>query len=147
MNKQDLYDLRWELYVWRGALGGGIGTLVVVLAGEVYNWLRFGTGSLGDVFVIAGLFGLISGPVTGLAIGFVIFKVTRRSGKQPNNTLRFAIGAGCVFAYILLTNLTKSGPILLTFDLGYAVAVGGLAGLMARAKNTSASIRVSATSA
>lgn len=140
--EHDLYDLRWEPYVWRGALGGAIGTLVVILAGAVYVWLRFGAGYLDDGFIIIVFFGPIGGVITGVAIGYIIYRVSNRMGKQLNKLLRIAIGVGCVFAFALLTSLTKSGPLHLVIELGYAVAVGGLAGLMARAKNTSASVLV-----
>jgi len=140
-------DLTWEPYVWRGALGGSVGMLVVVAVGTAYVLLRFGAANLVELFVIMGVMGLVSGVITGLAVGYVIYKVTRRRGAEPNHAMRIAIGIGMVLAYELLTNLTSNRPFHLTFVVGYAVAVGGLAGSFSRVKISASSTKISPTRA
>ncbi len=139
-------ELNWEPYVWRGALGGVVGMFVVVAVGTVYVLLRLGVDNLVGQFVLLGVMGLVSGVITGLAIGYVIYKVTKRRGAEPNHLMRITIGIGMVLAYELLTALTSNHPFHPAFEVGYAVAVGGLAGFFAQAK-TSSSRGISATRA
>lgn len=143
-------ELTWEPYVWRGALGGVVGMFVVVAMGTAYVLLRFGVDNLVEQFVILGVMGvmgLAGGVSTGLAVGYVIYKVTRRRGAEPNHAMRIAIGIGMVLAYELLTDLTSNRPFHPTFVVGYAVAVGGLAGFFSQAKTPSSSTEISTTRA
>ncbi|HYX29559.1 MAG TPA: hypothetical protein VE863_13415 [Pyrinomonadaceae bacterium] len=139
-------ELTWEPYVWRGALGGTLGMLGVVAVAMAYVLLRFGSDSLIEPFVIMGVMGLVSGVITGLAIGYVIYKVAQRRGAEPTHAWRIAIGIAAVLAYELLTGLTSNRPFHPTFVVGYAVAVGGLAGFLSRAR-PSASTNISQTRA
>ena len=127
--------MNWEPYVGRGVLGGMIGTLLVVIIGTIYVVVRFGPQNLGEMLVIMGVFGLASGAVAGIAVGYIIYKITGRTKTQPNAMFRIAIGTGCLLVYGLLTNITSSRPLHATFEVGYALVVGGLAGLMSRAKD------------
>ena len=131
--------------MWRGALGGVIGNVLVVLIGAVYVALRFGRSNLGDLLLSGGVVALVSGSIAGLAIGFVIWKTTCKYGKQPSSLPRLGIGFACFLAYSLVTGLTTSSPEPLIWTLGYAVLVGGLAGLMAR--NSSGATVVSSSHA
>jgi hypothetical protein len=145
MDEQTENVISWEPYVWRGALGGAVSAVAVVLVGAIYVWLRVGAANLAEHFVVAGVFGLIGGGITGLAVGFVIFKTTSRTGTQPNHAMRIVIGVGCVLALDLIGLI--SGSLHPEFVVCWAVAVGGLPGLMARAPTTSAATSVSASSA
>jgi hypothetical protein len=130
--------LGWESFVWRGAFGGASGGLLVMLVAGIYVASRFGMGTFQDLLVFGGVFSVIGGAVTGLAVGFVIWRVACKRGKQLSAVLRIVVGSSCVLIYSLLVELTKSGPSRLLFTLGYAISVGGLAGLLAKAKFSSA---------
>lgn len=134
-------ESHWEPYVWRGALGGTIGMLVVVALGAAYVLLRFDHPI--EMLVIMGVFGLLSGVLNGVVVGYVIYKVSRRLRTQPNAAVRIAIGTGCILVYQLLTDLTSSRPFHLTFMIACAISVGGLAGLMSRAKISPVRARLS----
>jgi uncharacterized membrane protein YeaQ/YmgE (transglycosylase-associated protein family) len=128
--------LSWKPYVWRGAIGGAIGSIVVLLVYTTYVWFSVDAhfrAYLERPFLLAGVIEILAAVIIGLVIGFCIFALTRRSGKQPSIALRVAGSAGCILAFLLLRDLTHNGPSHPLFDLGYAAAVGGLAGLMAHA--------------
>jgi hypothetical protein len=115
--------------------------LVVALFASVYAYAQ----SSGETFwsqlgflILAWVIGLAGGAIVGVVVGYVIWKATCRSGKQLVPGVRFMIGAGCYFGYLLLSDLItqRSSPLALnlTFDLVIAILVGGLAGLMAKSK-------------
>ncbi len=137
MDELNENTLGWEPYVWRGALGGVIGNLLVVLLAAIYVLLRVGSVTLRHLIVFGGFFGFVAGTIAGLAIGFVIFEVTRKSERQLNMPLRMFIGSICFLAYLLLMGLNSNRPYPVAFTVIYAVLVGGLAGLAARAKGNS----------
>jgi len=138
--------LDWEPYVWQGTLGGVIGNVCLVLLGAIYVVARFGTSYLTDGLVIAFIGGLLAGALLGLSVGFVIYKLTQRWGKQPNSAVRFAIGTACCLAFFLFLNLTNGRLSSVAFSLGYAILVGGFAGFLSRAKKASAAVSISAGS-
>ena len=137
----------WEPYVGRGALGGTIGMLVVVAIGTSYILMRYGSENLIELFLVMGVLGIISAVITGLAVGYLIYRITVRRRAQLTAAMRIVIGIGVVLAYQMLTQLTSSQPFHPTFVVGYAVSVGGLAGLFARAKKSAPSSEISATRA
>lgn len=141
MNEPNENGIGWEPYVWRGALGGALGNLLVVLFGAAYVLLRFGNSALlRHLLLFGGVLALVAGTIVGLVIGFVIFEVTRKSGRRLNMLLRVLIGSICFLAYMLLTGLNSSRTYPMAFTVIYAVLVGGLAGLMAREKASSDSV-------
>lgn len=135
MNETIQGELSWEPFVWRGMLGGIIGMLVVVAVATIYTLVRWGSSGFFDELVIMDAMGLIGGVVTGIGVGCVIYKITKRRTTQPTMAARILIGTICVLTYSLFSNLIGTRSFHLTFYICYAVAVGGLAGLMARAKN------------
>jgi hypothetical protein len=137
----------WEPYVGRGALGGSIGMLVVVAIGTLYVLMRYGSHNLIEALVVAGLMAIISGVITGLAVGYMIYRIRLRRHAQLTAAMRIAIGIGAVLAYQTLAQLTRTEPFHPIFVIGYAVAVGGLAGLFARAKKSAPATDVVVTSA
>jgi len=126
--------LTWKPYVWRGALGGAIGAVVVVLVYSAYSWFSVDAhirGYLVKQFLLAGVVEILAAVIIGVVVGFFIFAVTRRLVKQPGVALRVFVGTFPIVAVLLIMYLTQSGQFRPIFDLGYASAVGGLAGLMA----------------
>ena len=117
----------WESFVWRGALGGVIGNLVV---------LGFGVARLTDgvsqVLMIGGILAAAAGVIAGSALGYIIWKASCKWNKSLSPILRVVLGVSCFLAYSLLTDLTKINRPPLVFTVGYAVVVGGLAGLLSR---------------
>jgi len=134
MEKPGKQNFDWKPFLWKGALGGAIGSVLVVLLGASYLWRSFGKSALRDLPLSGAVFGLVAGAMVGFAIGLVIFSATRKWGKQPGGATRVVIGFGCVLACSLAIDLTKSWPAPLTFTLAFAALVGGLAGLMAKTK-------------
>ena len=135
MDEPNQNELRWEPFVWRGALGGAIGMVAGGAVAIAFVLFHLGTDHISEGFLTMGVFGVVSGVLTGMAVGYIIYKVTKRWRTQPMIATRIAIGTICVLAYGLLTSLTGTRPFHMVFEIGYAVAVGGLAGLMARTKN------------
>ena len=87
--------------------------------------------------LFGGVLALVAGTIAGLLIGFFIFEITRKSGRELNMLVRMLIGSLCFLAYLLLTDLNSHRSYPLTFNVIYAALVGGSAGLMARAKGNS----------
>src|SRR3954447_15366423 len=81
----------WEPYVGRGALGGSIGMLVVVAIGTLYVLMRYGSHNLIEALVVAGLMAIISGVITGLAVGYMIYRIRLRRHAQLTAAMRIAI--------------------------------------------------------
>ena len=133
-------ELTWEPYVGRGALGGALGMLLFVAVLTIYVLLRFGVDDLSQLLVVMGVMGLLGGVITGLAVGYVIYKLTVRRGSQLTILSRILIGIAVVVTYELLTGLTGRQPFHPTFVVGYAVSAGGLAGLFARSKPSATSV-------
>jgi len=79
----------WEPYVGRGALGGSIGMLVVVAIGTLYVLMRYGSHNLIEALVVAGLMAIISGVITGLAVGYMIYRIRLRRHAQLTRTEPF----------------------------------------------------------
>jgi len=127
-------ELSWEPYVGRGVLGGVLGFLAFVLLGAIFVTPRFGSDAVRDLLLVGSVAALLSGALMGLAVGFVIYKVRRKWGKQPGIAVRFMIGFACLLAFLEMKDLLDSAPSSLLFNLTFAILVGGLAGLMARAK-------------
>ena len=134
MNEPGRKNLGWGPFVGKGALGGAFGSVLFLLLGAAYLYLKFGKDALRDLPIIGAVFGLVAGSMVGLAVGFLIFSATRKWRHQPGSALRVGIGFGCVLASALGINMTKSWPTPLVFSLVYAALVGGLAGLMAKTK-------------
>lgn len=132
-------EFSWEPYVWRGTLGGVIGNIVFILLGAVFTTMRFGANYLNDVLIIGGIFSLLGGALTGLAIGFVIYKIAQRRGKQPDGVARFVIGSASFFLFLSL-GLSELNLSHVVFRFAHAIFAGGLAGLMARAKHHPTSV-------
>src|SRR5258706_3350528 len=100
----------------------------------MYVLLRVGSGTLRHLLVFGGFLSLVAGTIAGLSIGFVIFEVTRKSGRQLNMLLRILIGSVCFLAYLLVTRLNSNRSFPIAFTVIYAGLVGGFAGLLVRAK-------------
>jgi|GEM_PF-3427774 len=135
-------ELTWEPYVGRGALGGALGVLLVVAVGTIYVLLRFGAYDLTQLLVVMGVMGVVDGVITGLAVGYMIYKLTARRGSQLTIVSRIPIGIVVVLTWELLRGLTSSEPFHPTFVVGYARSVGGLAGLFARSNPSATSVSV-----
>jgi hypothetical protein len=82
------------------------------------------------------VFGCAAAAIEGAVIGFVIYKVTDYRQAKTSAAARIAIGAGCLLIYGVLIALNRDQPFHPTFEIGSSFAVGGLAGLMSRAKNS-----------
>ncbi len=136
--------VNWEPYLRGGALGGNIGGLVVFIFAGVYSFVYLGADSVLDLMVIVGISELIIGSIMGIMVGSMVYRVTKRLKAQPNSVLRFLIGAGYVLVIELLINLANWRIAHLGFEVVFAVAVGGVAGLMSRAKRPAASAPVAA---
>ena len=134
MDQKDQIELDWTPFVFGGIMGGLIGSLLIASVGAIYIW-RTGGEFLGQFLAASLGLGLIGGAIAGIAVGYVIFSVTKRQRKQPGHALRFAIGAGCLLAAYTLLHPPRSKFDLL-FNAGFALVVGGLAGLTARAKTS-----------
>jgi hypothetical protein len=140
---EDINDeTSWEPYVWRGIVGGVIGHVSFILLGGVFVAMRFGAEYLNDLLLIGGILSLIGGAIIGLAVGFVIYKLTQRWRKQPGSGARIAIGSASFFLFLVL-DFAKLDLSVVVFSFVYAILVGGLAGLMARAKTSSAPVSIS----
>ena len=133
-------ELTWESYVGRGALGGALGMLLFVAVLTIYVLLRFGVYDLTQLLVVMGIAGLMSGVITGLVVGYVIYKLTVRRGSQLTIVSRILIGIVVVLTYELLTGLTGRQPFHPIFVVGYAVSAGGLAGLFTRSSPSATSV-------
>lgn len=137
----DQLKTSWESFVGGGALGGAIGMLLVALFAGVYAYAQSSGAAFSSqlgFFILAWVIGLAGGAIVGVVVGYVIWKATCRWGKQPIPIVRITIGAGCYLGYLLLSDLItqRSSPLAfsLKFNLVIAILVGGLAGLMAKAK-------------
>jgi hypothetical protein len=135
-------ELRWEPYVWRGILGGVIGHVSFILLGGVFVAMRFGAEYLNDLLFIGGILSLIVGAIIGLAVGFVIYKLTQRWRKQPGSGARIAIGSASFFLFLVL-DFARLDLSTVVFSFAYAILVGGFAGLMARTKTSSPPVFIS----
>jgi hypothetical protein len=128
-------EFSYEPYVWKGALGGILGNMLAIIIGVIYIWTRFGWEyGARDLLLVGWLLSLLSGPIAGVAIGFIIWKVVGKIGKEPKTIVRCSIGAGVLILYSLLTNLTKAEPWHPAFILMYSITVGGMSGLLAKSK-------------
>jgi hypothetical protein len=143
MDESNENGFGWETYVWRGALGGVVGSVLGVLLAAAYVVLRFGSGTLRDLLVIGGVFALAGGAIAGLTIGYVIYRVARKRGR-PGVLTRTVIGFAGLLVFSLLLNVTNLDLSRFVFDIAYALLVGGVAGLMARDKPSSAPVAISA---
>ena len=135
MNEENKREFSWEPYVGRGALGGVIGNVIFVLLGAVYFTVRYGPGYFREALISVLILALVTGALIGLAVGFVIYKLTCRWQKQPGRAMRVAIGSICFLAFFSFQHLTKADLQSVAFDFAYAILVGGFAGLMARASD------------
>ena len=135
-------EFSWEPYVWRGILGGVIGNVLFILLGAVFVALRFGATYLTDLLIIGGIMSPIVGALIGLAVGFVIYKLAQRWGKQPGGGARVAIGSASFFLFLLLDS-AKLDLSSVVFSFAYAIIVGGFAGFMARKTTSSARVSIS----
>jgi hypothetical protein len=128
-------EFSYEHYVWRGALGGAIGYLLLEVAAIVYYWTYSGSqGPVGKI-VAGGVFGLIGGAITGIVIGFLIWRITLKMGKEPSTIIRFCIGTCAFLIYYLLTHLYPYQEVRPLFALIFAILGGGLSGLLAHRKD------------
>lgn len=125
----------YEPYVWRGALGGAVGYLLLAIAGVLYYWSYSGSQGLAEVIVVGGLFGLIGGAIAGIVIGFLIWRITLKIGEEPSAIIRLLIGTGAFLIYDLVTHMYPNQGIRPLFSLIFAVLGGGLSGLLAHRKD------------
>jgi len=126
-----LKKLRAEPYISRGAIGGAIGGLsAIVLAGLwwVYTGLTEGLSSL---LIVGFALALMGGAVTGVAVGYIIWRVALKTGKNPHPLFRAAIGVAVVLVLGVLTNILNGGGRPLAFEFAYAIIVGALPGFLA----------------
>ena len=125
---------RVEPYVGRGALGGALGGLLaVVLVGILWAYGGL-TEGLGSMLIVGFALALMGGAVTGLAVGYIIWTRAVKAGSDPHPVVRALIGVGVVLAWSLLMSILNGRSVPLAFSVIYAIVVGALPGLMARAK-------------
>jgi hypothetical protein len=133
-------EYSYEPYVYRGALGGVLGYLLMLVPVTAYIWVSFG-GDFGydkgvsGLLLTSALLGLIGGPVAGSVIGLIIWVATVKLGREPKAMMRVLIGAGLCLTFSFLVEFlaghARGGPHIPLF----AALGGGLPGLLAHAKN------------
>src|SRR5437016_3963232 len=92
-------EFSWAPFVGGGALGSLIGNGLVLLLACVYFSMLSGTSYLHylrESVIVVGIMtfvlSLAVAAVIGLAVGFVIYKLTQKCGTQPNARMRATIG-------------------------------------------------------
>ena len=123
--------LRAEPYILRGAVGGALGGLLAIALVSLW-WVYSGlTEGLGSMLIVGFALALMGGAVAGVAVGYIVWRLALKTGKNPPPLLRAAIGVAVVLVWGALTNILNGGGRSLAFELAYAVIVGALPGLMA----------------
>jgi hypothetical protein len=135
MDEQSTKTLRWEPFVWRAVLGGVIGNMIVILIASGSRGFVVGVDRefLRDFLVIGSVLALTSGALMGIGVGYVIYRLTLRWGRQPGIMVRIAVGLACCLVLTSSRSLISLKLSAIGFDLVYALLVGGVAGLMAHA--------------
>jgi len=97
-------------------------------------WVYGGvTEGLGSVLIVGFALALMGGAVSGVVVGYIIWTRAVKTGRDPHPFVRAVIGVGVVLAWSLVTSILGGRGLSLGFNLIYAIVVGALPGLFARA--------------
>ena len=135
MAEQITKPFTWEPFVWRAVLGGIIGNLIAILIASGSRGFVVGIDRefLRDFLIIGSVLALTSGALIGVGVGYLIYKLSLRWGRQPGIMVRVAVGLACCLVLTSWRNLISPNLAAIGFDLVYALLVGGVSGLMSQA--------------
>jgi hypothetical protein len=127
--------LAWESYVWRAAVAGMVGGLLLTAAGFAYARWQSAMPFPATLIALAVIFAPVSGALMGSAVGAIIWKISQRMNDEPGAMFRFLLGLGFVVLFSLTIDLAASRSSAPALTLGFAICFGGLPGLMARPRH------------